>query len=37
MRELFSDQEIIQLLMAVIHINAWNRLGIATGMQPPAR
>ncbi|CAN5599793.1 carboxymuconolactone decarboxylase family protein [soil metagenome] len=37
MREIFSDQEIIQLLMAIIHINAWNRLGIATGMQPQVR
>jgi AhpD family alkylhydroperoxidase len=33
----FSDKQIVQLLMAIIHINAWNRLAISTGMQPVAR
>jgi AhpD family alkylhydroperoxidase len=31
---LFSEQYLAQLLMAIISINAWNRIGIATGMSP---
>ncbi|MBB6018584.1 carboxymuconolactone decarboxylase family protein [Deinococcus radiopugnans] len=34
---LFSEQEIVQLTGAVIDINAWNRLAIATGRQPKRR
>ncbi len=31
----FDDDEITQLLFAIITINAYNRLAISTGMQPP--
>lgn len=34
---LFSEQEIVQLIGAVIDINAWNRLAITTGRQPRHR
>ncbi|GAA4004412.1 carboxymuconolactone decarboxylase family protein [Deinococcus rubellus] len=37
LKELFSDQEIVQLLGAVIDINAWNRLAITTSRQPKRR
>lgn len=33
---LFDAEYLGQLLMAMIVINAWNRVGIATGMQPAA-
>lgn len=32
----FSEQEITELLMAVITINCWNRIAITTGLTPPA-
>ncbi|MBO7746779.1 carboxymuconolactone decarboxylase family protein [Paenibacillus sp. MWE-103] len=32
----FSEQEISELLMAIITINAWNRIAITTGLTPPA-
>ncbi|SDE38723.1 alkylhydroperoxidase AhpD family core domain-containing protein [Paenibacillus sp. UNCCL117] len=32
----FSEQEISELLMTIITINAWNRIAITTGMTPPA-
>ncbi len=31
---LFDEQYLAQLLMAIIGINAWNRIGIATAMSP---
>ena len=34
-REL-SQEELGNLMGAIIAINAWNRVGVATGMQPPA-
>ena len=34
-RELSQD-ELGNLMGAIIAINAWNRVGVATGMQPPA-
>jgi AhpD family alkylhydroperoxidase len=34
-REL-SPEELGNLMGAIIAINAWNRVGVATGMQPPA-
>ncbi len=37
LKQHFSDPQIGQLLMAIVHINAWNRLAISTGMQPAAR
>ena len=30
----FSQNEIVQILMAIVTINGWNRLAIATGMVP---
>jgi AhpD family alkylhydroperoxidase len=33
---LFDEQYISQIIMCIIVINAWNRLGISTGMQPAA-
>jgi AhpD family alkylhydroperoxidase len=32
----FSQEELGNLVGAIIAINAWNRVGVATGMQPPA-
>jgi alkylhydroperoxidase family enzyme len=32
----FPGEELGNLMGAIIAINAWNRVGIATGMQPPA-
>jgi len=37
LKNLFSEQEIVQLTGAVIDINAWNRLAIATSRQPKHR
>jgi AhpD family alkylhydroperoxidase len=31
---LFTEQYLAQIIMAIISINAWNRIGIATGMSP---
>jgi AhpD family alkylhydroperoxidase len=31
---LFDEQYLSQIIMCIIVINAWNRLGITTGMQP---
>jgi AhpD family alkylhydroperoxidase len=31
---LFNEQYLAQIIMAAIVINAWNRIGIATGMSP---
>lgn len=31
----FPDDELGHLIAAVIAINAWNRVAIASGMQPP--
>ena len=32
----FSEEELGNLMGAIIAINAWNRVGVGTGMQPPA-
>lgn len=32
--KLFSSQYLTQIIMAIIAINAWNRIGITTQMQP---
>ncbi|WP_217592126.1 carboxymuconolactone decarboxylase family protein [Cohnella sp. GbtcB17] len=32
----FSEQEISELLIAIITINGWNRIAITTGLTPPA-
>src|ERR1700744_5645051 len=34
--KLFDEQYLGQIIMSIIVINAWNRLGIATGMSPAA-
>jgi AhpD family alkylhydroperoxidase len=31
---LFDEQYLSHILMAIISINSWNRIGITTGMQP---
>jgi AhpD family alkylhydroperoxidase len=31
---LFDEGYLSQIIMAIIDINSWNRIGIATGMQP---
>ena len=31
----FDDEELGQLVTAIVAINAWNRIGVATAMQPP--
>ena len=30
----FDEQYLSQIIMAIISMNSWNRLGISTGMQP---
>jgi AhpD family alkylhydroperoxidase len=37
LRQHYSDEQILALLMAIISINSWNRLSISTGKQPAAR
>src|SRR6202012_4908351 len=32
--ELFDEQYLSQIIMAIININGWNRIGIATSMSP---
>ncbi len=32
---LLGDKYVAQSIMAIISMNAWNRIGITTGMQPP--
>jgi AhpD family alkylhydroperoxidase len=32
--ELFDELYLSQIIMAIININGWNRIGIATGMSP---
>ena len=32
---LFGEQRTAQIIMAIISINAWNRIGVATRMKPP--
>jgi AhpD family alkylhydroperoxidase len=31
----FSEEQIAQVIMAVVSINAWNRIAISTNMMPP--
>ncbi|HZG58722.1 carboxymuconolactone decarboxylase family protein [Paenibacillus sp.] len=33
-REHFDEKEYVDLIMAVVTINGWNRLGVGTGMSP---
>jgi len=32
----FGEQKTVKIMMAIITINAWNRIGVATKMKPPA-
>jgi AhpD family alkylhydroperoxidase len=34
---LFGEQRTAQIIMAIITINAWNRIGVSTRMHPPKR
>ena len=34
---LFGEEKTAQLIMAIVTINAWNRIGVATKLQPPIR
>ena len=34
MRQHFTDAEIVRWTMAVIGINAWNRMGVVAGLEP---
>jgi AhpD family alkylhydroperoxidase len=34
---LFGQQKTAQIIMAIITINAWNRIGVSTKMHPPKR
>lgn len=34
-REHFSEKQVLELIMAAIAINSWNRIAIATGMSHP--
>ncbi|MEO3404646.1 carboxymuconolactone decarboxylase family protein [Mucilaginibacter sp. CAU 1740] len=33
--ELFDETYLAQIIMAIITINAWNRIGVTTQLQPP--
>jgi hypothetical protein len=33
----FSERELGQVIAAAITINAWNRIGVTTRLQPPRR
>jgi len=35
--EVFGEEKTAQIIMAIIAINAWNRIGVATELRPPRR
>jgi AhpD family alkylhydroperoxidase len=35
--QLFGEEKTAQIIMAIITINAWNRIGVATELRPPHR
>ena len=35
--QVFGEEKTAQIIMAVITINAWNRIGVATQLRPPHR
>ena len=35
--QLFGDEKTAQLIMAIVTINAWNRIGVATQLKPSKR
>lgn len=34
---LFGEERVAQIIMAIVTINAWNRIGVATNLHPPVR
>ena len=35
--EVFGEEKTAQIIMAIVTINAWNRIGVATELRPPVR
>ena len=35
--EMFGAEKTAQIIMAIVTINAWNRIGVATQLKPPVR
>jgi len=35
--ELFGEEKTAQIIMAIVTINAWNRIGVATQLSPALR
>jgi hypothetical protein len=35
--QVFGEEKTAQIIMAIVTINAWNRIGVATGLRPPHR
>ena len=35
--QLFGEEKTAQIIMAIVTINAWNRIGVATELRPPQR
>jgi AhpD family alkylhydroperoxidase len=35
--DLFGEEKTAQIIMAIVTINAWNRIGVATELRPPQR
>jgi len=35
--EIFGEEKTAQIIMAIVTINAWNRISVATQLRPPVR
>ena len=35
--EIFGEERTAQIIMSIVTINAWNRIGVATQLRPPVR
>ncbi|MEP6513719.1 MAG: hypothetical protein ABJA79_07610 [Parafilimonas sp.] len=35
--EIFSEEKTAQIIMVIVTINAWNRIGVATQLRPQVR
>jgi len=35
--DIFGEEKTAQIIMAIVTINAWNRIGVATELRPPQR
>jgi AhpD family alkylhydroperoxidase len=35
--DIFGEEKTAQMIMAIVTINAWNRIGVATELRPPQR